>query len=162
MTDEQLSALLRLKRYERPPDGYFDKLLTDIHRRQRAELLRRPLWQIALDRIQTFFGERSLGNFAYGGAMAAVALCGAGLMGLFTTAKTGSGPAASALAEVRMAEPAPVNTPVNLLSLDHSAPQLEVAKFQTVTPRAGRNRQPRYIIDSRPPSYEASTVNFSF
>jgi hypothetical protein len=73
MTDEQLSALLRLKRYEQPPAGYFDKLLTDIHRRQRAELLRRPLWKIVLDRIQSFFGERSLGNLAYGGAMAAVA-----------------------------------------------------------------------------------------
>jgi hypothetical protein len=120
------------------------------------------LWQIALDRIQTFFGERSLGNFAYGGAMAAVALCGAGLMGLFTTGKPATAPGTSAIAAVAMAEPAPVSAPVNLLSLDHSAPQLEAAKFQTVTPRAGRNRQPRYIIDSRPPSYEASTVSFSF
>jgi hypothetical protein len=120
------------------------------------------LWQIVLDRIQTYFGERSLGSFAYGGAMAAVALCGAGLMGLFTTAKTASAPGTSAMAAVAMAEPARVSAPVNLLSLDHSAPQLEAAKFQTVTPRAGRNRQPRYIIDSRPPSYEASTVSFSF
>lgn len=162
MTDEQLSALLRLKRYEQPPAGYFDKLLSDIHRRQRAELLRRPLWKIAIDRVQSFFGERSLGNLAYGGAMAAVALCGAGLMGLLTTEKGATHSASTALAEVSTPQVVPATTPVNLLSLEHSGPQLEAAKFQTVTPRAGRNRQPRYIIDSRPSSYEASTVNFSF
>src|SRR4051812_37491496 len=131
MTDEQLSALLRLKRYEQPPDGYFDKLLADIHRRQRAELLRRPLWRIAIDRVQTFFGERSLGNFAYGGAMAAFVLCGAGLMGLWTKGKAPSAASMPPIAEY--APPASadttlsvsVGTPVNLLSLDHSSPQLE-------------------------------------
>ena len=39
MTEEQLTALLRLKRYEQPPPEYFDRLLQDIHRRQRTELL---------------------------------------------------------------------------------------------------------------------------
>jgi hypothetical protein len=40
MTDEQLSALLRLKRYEQPPPQYFETLLQRVHRRQRCELLR--------------------------------------------------------------------------------------------------------------------------
>jgi hypothetical protein len=162
MTDEQLSALLRLKRYEQPPAGYFDKLVTDIHRRQRAELLRRPLWQIVIDRVQAFFGERSLGNLAYGGAMAAVALCGASLMGVLNLRHTATVSAGPVLAAAATPAPMTAQAPVNLLSLDHNAPQLEDAKFQTVTPRSGGVRQPRYIIDSRPPSYEASTVSFSF
>ena len=162
MTDEQLRALLRLKRHEQPPAGYFDKLLADIHRRQRTELLRLPLWKIALDRVRNFFGERNMGHLAYAGAMGVVALCGAGLMGLLTPGKVVPASVGPALAQVSAPASAPAKILVNLLSLDHSAPQLEAAKFQTVTPRTGGVRQPRYIIDARPPSYEASTVSFSF
>ena len=166
MTDEQLSALLRLKRYEQPPAGYFDKLLTDIHRRQRGELLRRPLWKIAIERMQTFFGEHSMGNLTYAGAMVAVAVCGAGLVALISPGKVAHESAAPALAAVAAPSPAPVvasaSARVNLLALDHAAPPLENASFQTDQPRAGVVRQPRYIIDSRPSSYEASQVSFKF
>ena len=39
-----VSKLLRLKRYEQPPPGYFDDFLREFQRRQRAEALRRPAW----------------------------------------------------------------------------------------------------------------------
>ena len=84
MTDEQLSALLRLKRYEEPPPGYFGRLLGDVHRRQRADLLQRPLWRIALERMQTFFGEHSMGSLSYAGAMAGFVALGAVAIGLMT------------------------------------------------------------------------------
>src|SRR4051794_11097022 len=74
--DQQLQALLRLKRYEQPPAGYYEKLLQDIHRRQRSELLRQPLWAIAVERVQIFFSEHSMGSLSYAGALAAVALAG--------------------------------------------------------------------------------------
>ena len=162
MTEDQLRALLRLKRYEQPPDGYFDRLLEDIHHRQRTELLRRPLWKIALERVQTFFGEHSMGGLSYAGAMAAVVVCGLGAVRMLIPGNVPVSAAAPALAEVAPAAPRSVSTPVNLLALDHSAPPLEHAKFQTVQPRVGTTRQPRYIIDSRPSSYEATTVSFSF
>ena len=163
MTDEQLSALLRLKRYEQPPASYFDKLLTDIHRRQRNELLRRPLWKIALERVQTFFGEHSMGRLPYAGAMAAVAVCGAGVVSLLTPGEGVREANGIALAAVSLPPPPAVKgTPVNLLSLDHATPPLEHAVFQTVQPRTGPVRQPRYVIDAQPPSYEATTVKFSF
>ena len=74
--DQQLRALLRMKRYEQPPAGYYEKLLQDVHRRQRSELLKRPLWAIAIERVQTFFSEHSMGSASYAGAMAVVALAG--------------------------------------------------------------------------------------
>src|SRR5215207_7780553 len=76
MTEEQLSALLRLKRHEQPPPGYFDDLLRAVHRRQREELLQRPLWRIALERVQCFFGEGTLAPVSYAGVLAAVAIAG--------------------------------------------------------------------------------------
>ena len=39
MHDPRISALLRLKRFEQPPPGYFEQLLSDVHDRQRTELL---------------------------------------------------------------------------------------------------------------------------
>src|SRR5881227_3558625 len=52
--DHDLSTLLRLKRYEQPPPGYFDNFLHEFHRRQRDELLRQPLWRICLERAHDF------------------------------------------------------------------------------------------------------------
>src|SRR5207244_7194903 len=52
--DNEIGRLLRLKRYEQPPPGYFENFLHEFHRRQRDELLRQPLWKIAVGRAQDF------------------------------------------------------------------------------------------------------------
>src|SRR6516162_2594683 len=92
MNEEQLSALLRIKRFEQPPPQYFDRLLQDIHRRQRTELLRRPLWKIAAERVQTFFSEHSMGHLSYAGALASVLIVGVGAIGLMTSGGSGLAP----------------------------------------------------------------------
>ena len=160
MTEEQLSALLRLKRYEQPPAEYFDQLLRDIHRRQRAELLRRPLWKIAAERVQTFFSEHSMGHASYAGAMAAVLVVGIAGIGLLTpngsVQRTGPavavtipiGPEKSFASEERFSiQP---TTPVKLDSRD--------AVPSGIPPVAN---QPRYIMDARPVSYDPSS-SFNF
>ena len=157
MTDEQLSALLRLKRHETPPPGYFDRLLADVHRRQREELLQRPLWKIALERFQTFFGEHSMSPLSYAGAVASVLVAGA--LGMaFMTGQTG-GPSGGAIATTATApvEPrmelaiAPAEEPPGVdrrLAEIWSAPQADRTRVSQPL------RAPRYVIDAQPVSYE--------
>ena len=49
--DTEISKLLRLKRYEQPPPGYFEDFLHEFHRRQRDELLRQPIWSVMWQRL---------------------------------------------------------------------------------------------------------------
>ena len=191
MTEDQqqqkLSALLRLKRFEQPPPGYFEKLVQDVHRRQRADLLRRPLWKIAIERVQTFFGEHSMGRLQYGGAMAAVLVTGVTIFGLSYPSKPGSTPtsavALAAVGDIEVPAQAPSsvvdlrrddNTRPQLLSLQEAQePAMGVANPNLEEPVLNARLLPerttpatvvthRYIIDNRPASYEATAVSFRF
>jgi hypothetical protein len=74
--DNEIARLLRLKRYEQPPPGYFENFLREFHRRQRDEMLREPLWSICLDRARDFvFGH----NLRYSAAIVAVIVCAAAI-----------------------------------------------------------------------------------
>src|SRR5436189_6425047 len=76
--DNEIGRLLRLKKYEQPPPGYFDNFLHEFHRRQRDELLRQPLWKIALGRAQDFMMSLNVARLAsYPAAATAVTLCAA-------------------------------------------------------------------------------------
>src|SRR5438128_12440631 len=62
--DNEIAKLLRLKRYEQPPPGYFDNFLHEFHRRQRDELLRQPLWRICLERAHDFMFKLNVPSLA--------------------------------------------------------------------------------------------------
>ena len=77
--DNKIERLLRLKRYEQPPPGYFENFLHEFRRRQRDELLRAPLWSIYVDRARDFVfrhNVRPLASYAagIGAAVACVAV----------------------------------------------------------------------------------------
>ncbi len=74
--DQELQELLRLKRCESPPDGYFDGFLAEFHRRQRAELLQRSARGIFFERVATYFSGLGGKNWFYaaGGVYALVML----------------------------------------------------------------------------------------
>ena len=74
-----------------------------MHRRQRAELLRQPLWKIALERWQTFFGEHSMGAYSYAGSLAAVLVVGAASVFMLTS---GPSPSVNGAAPLARSEPA--------------------------------------------------------
>lgn len=52
---DSITKLLRLKRYEHPPEEYFQNFLAEFQTRQRSEVIHRPLLQIARDRFCSMF-----------------------------------------------------------------------------------------------------------
>ncbi|MEI6715958.1 MAG: hypothetical protein WCO60_19580 [Verrucomicrobiota bacterium] len=76
MTEEKLKQLLQQRASPKAPEGYYESLLSNLHRRQREDLLRRSLWQLAVDRISTFWGEHSFSGPKYAFAVASVTLVG--------------------------------------------------------------------------------------
>ena len=52
---DSITKLLRLKRYEQPPEEYFQNFLDEFQTRQRSEVIHRPLLQIAWDRFSSIF-----------------------------------------------------------------------------------------------------------
>src|SRR5450432_3864267 len=76
--DNEIGKLLRLKKYEQPPPGYFENFLHEFHRRQRDELLKEPVWRIALQRGQDFLFRLNIPGLASYPALAtALVICAA-------------------------------------------------------------------------------------
>jgi hypothetical protein len=72
--DDHIAHLLRLKRYERPPPGYFENFLHEFRCRQRDALLRQPLWSTWIDRALDFVFPYNVRPVAYYSAGLAVAV----------------------------------------------------------------------------------------
>ncbi len=162
LNDEELGKLLRLKKFEQPPAEYFESFLHEFHRRQRDELLRQPVWRIALQRAQDFMfrlNVTSLGS--YPAAVAAVLVCAAVL-----SVKVYQTPETAAVASAAMQTPAAVvASPLNDdatwslsaapstryygASLAHNVKQNSRTHRTTAVP-------PRYVLDSTPVSYDAA------
>ena len=51
--EDSITKLLRLKRYEQPPEDYFQNFLAEFQARQRSEVIHRPLLRIAWDRFSS-------------------------------------------------------------------------------------------------------------
>jgi hypothetical protein len=82
MTPEQIRSLLRERAKDQMPDGYTERLLRQLHQRQRAELLNKSVWQIGMERISTFLSEHSLSTPRYALAIAAILAFFIGLIAL--------------------------------------------------------------------------------
>jgi hypothetical protein len=152
--NNEIGRLLRLKKYEQPPPGYFENFLHEFHRRQRDELLRQPLWRIALGRAQDFMMSLNVARIAsYPVAVTAVLLCAAVISIKIYQATPAPNvarlspvvPAQQAAAtEGGWSLAAPVSTRITV-----SQPRTHLSTHRTATP-------PRYVLDSMPVSYESS------
>jgi hypothetical protein len=154
--DNEIAKLLRLKRHEQPPPGYFENFLHEFHRRQRNELLRQPLWRILLERTQDFMFRLNVRSLtSYPAAIAAVLVCAAFISvkiyqepGTANVAALQRGPALSTAvnAEGEWTLASPVAT-----RIFRTQPLRSLNESSAHTHRAA---PPRYVLDSVPVSYE--------
>ncbi len=136
LSEKHLQALLRLKRHEQPPPGYFDDLLSNIHERQREELLRRPAWRLFLDRLRGFFASL---DWNYAGAMAVVLLVG--LVSIRLAVPTGQSDSPSKIADVK----------------NSGRSKVDIASGKPLPVKQGPTR---FVMDPMPASYESAPIHF--
>ena len=157
LDEKQLQKLIRIKRFEQPPPGYFDRALIEFHRRQREELLRRSATSIWWERFSSSLWNFRVPSYAYGAVfgifVAAATIIGSGLWIPYkdTNKVADISESAAQGASARLA----LNGNLDWSNFDHSA------SSPTVVPVIGPSQTalPRYVLDGRPVSHKAS---FSF
>jgi hypothetical protein len=187
LNEQQLQALLRLKRHEQPPPGYFDDLLSKVQQRQREEMLKRPAWSLMAERIGAFFSSLRK-DWAYVGSMAGVLLIGIGAIQLAVPQKqvvivagnSSVSDQAKSLVErqdrtelVTQRLTKPTEDPSRADGVKEPEAWAQVPeRFQLApgTPhkpignlreaRTLRPGPPRFVIDAQPASYEQTQIQF--
>ncbi len=137
--EEQISKLLRLKRYELPPPGYFEGFLQEFQARQGAESIRRPLWEIAWDRMASFAPSFQVPRMAYATIVAMAVATSAAII-IRPSAPVSSGALDANRAILSLTSPQPV-------TIGESVP---VTLTSTGSPSV------HYVLPSRPVSYVSS------
>ena len=144
--DHSMQKLLRLKRYEQPPEGYYEEFLREFHHRQRAELLRPSLSTLLLEPFSAWASEFRVPAFAYAGATAVAVVASVAIW--FNTAGTTGSQATYALsysqspfsqAPVTIQKMQPVSLRVNTSSAEN----------------ASRIFPTSYLLQARPASHES-------
>jgi hypothetical protein len=152
--DNEIARLLRLKRYEQPPPGYFENFLHEFHRRQRDAMLRQPLWRICLERAHGFMFQLDVRSLAsYPVAVAAVLVCAAVIsLKIYQQPET---------ARVAFQSPPTLSMPANTEGEWNLASPVAAQVFRAQPVRSfnqsaqtHRAAPPRYVLDSVPVSYE--------
>lgn len=95
----EIQQLLRLKRYEKPRDGYFEDFLTEFQSRQRSELLQRSARSLLIERVGTYFSGMGKQRWFYGAGLAYAAV----MLGVFAWRSAGETP--EEIAEKAVNEP---------------------------------------------------------
>lgn len=162
LNEKQLQALLRIKRYEQPPPGYFDDLLANIQKRQRAEMLRRPAWRLALERVMTFAQSLRV-DWQYTASMAGILLTGVAIIQMampkhLPTQLAVAAPPLDVQHTTVAYQPA--------LTLNPQAQKPQMQKPQVPLPRIavpsrpGSQPAPQFVGGGLPESYEATQIRF--
>ena len=121
--DTDIQRLIRLKRYEQPPEDFVDDFLIRFQHRQRSEILRQSSVSLFWERLMTFMEGRVSPGMSLAGAAAAVLIAGSAV---FWMPHGGNDSSAAA------AKPAPVD---GKGQLEFSAsPQFSFAQDQAVPP----------------------------
>src|SRR5437870_13113340 len=129
--DNEIARLLRLKRYEQPPPGYFENFLHEYRRRQRDELLRQPLWRICLERAQNFMSQLDMRSLASYPTAVAAMLVAAAIFSLKVYQQPET-------ARVATQSPLTLSMPVNAEEWNLASPSVGTQIFRTQPVRSFR------------------------
>jgi hypothetical protein len=155
LDEKQLQKLIRIKRFEQPPPGYFDRALIEFHRRQREELLRRSATSIWWERFTSGLWNFRVPSYAYGAVFGvfvlAATIIGSGLWIPYKDTNRVAVISESTAQGARLA----LNGNLDWSKFDRSASSPRVVPVIG----ASQTALPRYVLDGRPVSYKAS---FSF
>ena len=147
---DKLHRLLALKRYERPPQGYFDRFPDEFRRRQRTEPLRQPSWWEQL--AELFRGEPLLAaRYALGSAFVLL-LC---VNALFLVHRPPGGNGT----DLASSQPVTNRSVVNVAQPVRFEPMPPPELFAERPQQVASNTGPQYILDRvnvAPASYDAS------
>ncbi len=123
----EIQKLLRERRNPAPPtEDYFEDFLLDFQRRQRSEMLRRPVWEILWDRTNVWLEGLRVPAVAY----ASIVAVAVGVTGVMLSGQTSEGTAPQLTAQ-SLSAPAPLGVPVATVSTGNDLP-------------------PSYVLESRP------------
>ncbi len=155
--DRDIATLLRLKKFEQPPPGYFDDFLHEFHRRQRDALLRQPLWRICLERAHDFMFKLNVPSLTSYPAAATALLIFAAVISLKvyqTPEKQTNLASHNVFPQVQTDNDWTLASPVSTTRVLSTRPLRSNSMLPT-----HRATQPRYVLDSVPVSYD-STFRF--
>lgn len=71
---KDIERLLRLKRYEQPPEGYYEDFIQRFKERQRSEMLRLSARGLLLERVSTWLHGVPARHWMYAGGTASAML----------------------------------------------------------------------------------------
>lgn len=136
------AKLLRLKRYEKPPEGYFDDFMRDLHRRQRADLVRRPTREVLWERLLSLAPTFHVPRLAY----AAIVLMALSASVLIISQRPEAEPAVAATEAVTIPSSFSLTTP-NPVTISNALPaavrtRAPLPSHYVLQPRPVNNEQP--------------------
>ena len=164
--ENEIGKLLRLKRFEQPPPGYFENFLHEFHRRQRDELLRQPVWSVLWQRFSDSLFRLNIPSLtSYPAAVAAALVCAAVL-----SLKVHYAPSASPEVAVNSSAVFPHQSVIDQMQAERVADNFTLSSplaARQLGPNLSRQMNesaythraatpPRYVLDRLPVSYEPS------
>jgi hypothetical protein len=164
--ENEIGKLLRLKKYEQPPPGYFENFLHEFHRRQRDELLRQPIWSVMWQRLSDSLFRFNIPSLtSYPAAVAALLVCAA-----VVSFKVSQAPQSSGVAVADSHPLIPHQSVIDQLSSEGAVDNFTLASpiaTRSLGPDLSRQMNesaythrattpPRYVLDRLPVSYEPS------